>query len=276
MDPSPPPYTEYVQNDQSREEQVPQYEAPTYNQSSQDSKTLQDAMVKFPPTMNGYFQWKMTSTFHLGPTAEQKMFAVTIHSSVFGNKPSLILYDGPTKEDPVMATLKSDKWGRTRPVDIALPPRPGGHHTNAIDVQLVPVSTKHVSPTYTFEIQGTGKGAGRDRFEWRKTQGNEIKELATGHSYGWKLLWLSGPVNGAGGSRKEREMGVASDGTEIVALLAHNASWSMTKGFRFAFMGTGLTGTFGEVWEILTVTSALHLWYLDFQGATAAAAAAAS
>jgi hypothetical protein len=70
-------------------------------------------------------------------------------------------------------------------------------------------------------------------------------------------------------------MGVASDGTEIVALLAHNASWSMTKGFRFAFMSTGLTGIFGEVWEILTVTSALHLWYLDFQDATVAAAAAA-
>lgn len=102
--------------------------------------------------------------------------------------------------------------------------------------------------------------------------GNEVKELATGHSYGWKLVWLSGPIHSAGGSRKEREMGLASDGTEIVALLAHNASWSMTKGFRFAFLATGLTGTFGETWEIMTVTSASHLWYLDYQGATAAAA----
>lgn len=52
-----------------------------------------------------------------------------------------------------------------------------------------------------------------------------------------------------------------------MALLAHNASRSMTKGFRFAFLGTGLTGTFGEVWEILTIMSALHLWQLDFTAA---------
>ncbi|KAJ5895716.1 uncharacterized protein N7473_005115 [Penicillium subrubescens] len=273
MDPSPPPYTEHIQHDQSLEEQIPQYVAPAYNQSSSDSKSLQHAMAKFPPAMNGYFQWKMTSTFHLGLTAEQKLFAVSVHASVFGNKPSLILYDGPTKEDPVLATLKSDKWGRARPVDLTLPPRPHGHHTHAIDLQIVPASTSRVSPTFAFETQGTGKGAGRERFEWRKTHGDEIKELATGHSYGWKLVWLSGPIHSAGGSRKEREMGVASDGTEIVALLAHNASWSMTKGFRFAFLATGLNGTFGETWEIMTVTSALHLWYLDFQGAMAAAAA---
>jgi hypothetical protein len=44
------------------------------------------------------------------------------------------------------------------------------------------------------------------------------------------------------------------------------------EGVHFAFLAAGLTGTFGELWEIMTVTSALHLWYLDFQGATAAAA----
>jgi hypothetical protein len=91
MDSSPPPYTEHIQHGQGREEQVHQYVLPTYNQSSSDSQTLQDAMAKFPPTMNGYFQWKMTSTFHLGPMTEQKLFAVSIHASVFGNKPSLIL-----------------------------------------------------------------------------------------------------------------------------------------------------------------------------------------
>lgn len=131
--------------------------------------------------MNGYLQWKMTSTFHLGPTAKQKLFVVSVHASVFGNKPSLILYDGPTKEDPVLATLKSDKWGRTRAVDIILPPRPHGHHKHAIGLQIVPASTSRVSPTFTFETQAAGKGAGRERFEWRKTHGNEIKELATGH-----------------------------------------------------------------------------------------------
>lgn len=176
--------------------------------------------------MNGYFQWKMTSTFHLGPTAEQNVFAVSIHAFVFGNKPSLILHDGPTKEDPVLARLKSDKWGQTRPVDITLPPRPHGHHTDAIDVQMVPASTSGVSPTYTFETQGPGKGARRERFEWRKTHGNELKELATGHSYAWKLVWPSGPVSSAGGSRKEREMG----GLPAMEQRSWHSSLTMSRG----------------------------------------------
>lgn len=127
--------------------------------------------------MNGCFQWNVTFTFHLGPTAELKLFTVSVHASVFGNKPSLILYDGPTKEDPVLATLKSDKWGRARPVDITLFPRPQGHHTHAIDLQMVPASTSRVSPTFTFEIQGKGKGAGRERFEWRKNMETRSRSL---------------------------------------------------------------------------------------------------
>jgi hypothetical protein len=49
----------------------------------------------------------------------------------------------------------------------------------------------------------------------------------------------------------------------------------MTKGFRFAFMSAGLTGSMGEDWEIVVVTSALQVWFIDVQG-TAASAAAAS
>ena len=50
----------------------------------------------------------------------------------------------------------------------------------------------------------------------------------------------------------------------------------MTKGFRIAFMGTGLTGTLGETWEIVTIASALQLWYLDYQGSVAASGANAA
>ena len=77
-------------------------------------------------------------------------------------------------------------------------------------------------------------------------------------------------MNTAGRSRKERDRGYTSDGLEVVAVIAHNASWSMTKGFRFAFKGSGLTGTFGELWEILVVLSALEMWYLDAQKSAAA------
>lgn len=128
---------------------------------------------------------------------------------------------------------------------------------------------QYVSPTYRFETSVGPKGT-RERFEWRKSHGKEIKELATGISYGWKLVRLAEVVASAR-SRKERDHGSTSDGLEIVALVAHNGSWSMTKGFRFAFMGSGLDGTMGESWEIVVVTTAIQMWLIDIMASAATA-----
>ncbi|KAJ5412758.1 hypothetical protein N7465_005063 [Penicillium sp. CMV-2018d] len=263
-----PPYTEH---DPQAAAQASQYEIPSYTACESTSTS---ATAKFPPAMNGYFQWKLTTTFHLGPTADEKLYAVSTPATVFNNKPTIVLHDGPTNKHPVMATAQGDKWGRSRPVAITLPPRPGSQHQDSIVEQVVPGgSLKHFSPSHMFEISVGPKGTTRERFEWRKSHGNEIKELV-GFSYGWKLVRLTGPVNNVAGSRKERARGYTSDGLEIVALIAHNASWSMTKGFRFAFMGAGLTGTMGENWEVVVVTSALQLWFIDVQGTSATTAGA--
>ncbi|KAJ5502777.1 hypothetical protein N7463_005651 [Penicillium fimorum] len=263
LDALPPPYTE---RDPQTAAEAPQYETPSYTESSSTSAT-----TKFPPSLNGYFQWKLTSTFHLGPTAEEKLFAASTPATVLNNKPSVVLYDGPTDKHPVMATARGDKWGRSRPIAITLPPRPGSQHEQDIVVQVVPGgSLKHISPSYAFETCVGPKGTTPEKFEWRKSQGNEIKELA-GLSYGWKLVRLTPPANNSvGGSRKERDRGYTSDGLEVVAIIAHNASWSMTKGFRFTFLGSGLTGTMGENWEIVVVISAVQMWFIDVQGSSAA------
>lgn len=273
--PSPPPYTESAQ---PSHEGVPPYEAPSYGENADGSKTIRSS-TKFPSVLNGYFQWKLTGTFHLGPSAEEKLFAVTTHANLMSSKPLIELHDGPTNEHPIMATVRADKWGRTKPATITLPARPGSPHVGSIEAQLVPGSSKSsmsASSTWSFEIDANDKGSSRERFEWRSSHGKEIKELATGPSHGWKLVRVSGPGSGVGGSRKKRVAGVTSDGLEIVAIIAHNASFSMTKGFRFAFMGAGLTGTLGEVWEIATLSSALMLWYIDAQKTAAASAVAAS
>ncbi|KAF4765097.1 hypothetical protein N7455_004970 [Penicillium solitum] len=259
LDGLPPPYTE--DDTQSAAHAAPQYEIPSYTACG---STNTSATAKFPPTMNGYFQSKITTTFHLGPTADEKLYAVSIPATVFNNKPTIVLHDGPTNKHPVMATAQSDRWGRSRPVAITLPPRPGSQRQDSI-VEVVPGGPlKHFSPSHMFETSVGPKGITRERFEWRKSHGNEIKELA-GFSYGWKLVRLTGPVSNVAGSRKERPRGYTSDGLEIVALIAHNASWSMTKGFRFAFMGAGLTDTMGENWEIVVVISALQLWFIDVE-----------
>lgn len=67
-----------------------------------------------------------------------------------------------------------------------------------------------------------------------------------------------GPEVGEGVKRKERGGGSASDGREVFTVAAHNPTWSMPTGRRFAFIGMGLTGTLGKQWEMVTVTSALQ------------------
>lgn len=65
---------------------------------------------------------------------------------------------------------------------------------------------------------------------------------------------------------------MSSDGLEIVAVIAHNASMSMTKGFRFNYTTTG-NRTLGEDWEVITLVSALQLWLLDVLGVSNAGTA---
>ncbi|KAJ5529273.1 hypothetical protein N7527_002666 [Penicillium freii] len=135
-----PPYTEH---DPQSAAQAPQYEIPSYTAGESTSSS---ATAKFPPAMNGYLQWKLTTTFHLGPTTDEKLYAVSTPATVFNNKPTIVLHDGPTNKHPVMATAQGDKWGRSRPVAITLPPRPGSQHQDSIVEQVVPGgSLKHFS-----------------------------------------------------------------------------------------------------------------------------------
>ncbi|KAJ5612794.1 hypothetical protein N7510_005988 [Penicillium lagena] len=158
--------------------------------------------------------------FPLGPDSRGEAFRSVNSCQYVRQEAEVTLHDGPTDKDPIMATVHTDKWGRTRPAIITLPLRPEGSHGDAIVEEMIPV--KHISPTFTFETNAAGKGAGRVRFEWRKSHGNEITELATGHSYDWRVVWLSVPENTVCGSRKEPPQGISGDGMEIVATLAHS------------------------------------------------------
>jgi hypothetical protein len=267
-DPAPPSYTKC---DAQTTGQALQNDTPSYPQST--GGPVFNATTKFPTAMNGYLEWKLSTTFHLGPTADEKLYAFSTHTNRFGNKPSVVLHEGLTDKHPVMATARGDRWGRNRPIMLSLPAHLGSQ-TSADNVEeMVPGTRKKMAHSFTFTTSVGPKGTRKESFEWRQSHGHEIKDLA-GHSFGWKLVRLMGPLNTTGGSRKQRDRGYTSDGLEVVAVIAHNASWSMTKGFRFAFMGSGLAGTLGEVWEILVVLSALELWYLDSQSSAAAATSA--
>ncbi|KAJ6020444.1 hypothetical protein N7540_005948 [Penicillium herquei] len=247
----------------------------TGNSGSDSSKTApsQNAMSKFPATMKGYFKWdnRKTPIFHLGMAGKNsKLFAVSTFSNVSTNNPSVILYDGATHEDPILATFtaSANKWDRMKPGTFHLPVRSGSFYKREIVALMTPQLQGKLGawePVWKFSAPITTDGTQKQRFEWRRSRAKEVERIATGDLYGWKLVRVSGPNRGSGGPRKQRDFGFTSDGLEIVAVFAHNSSNRMAKALRFAFMGTGLTGELGEVWEIMAVVSALQLWYCRSQ-----------
>jgi hypothetical protein len=186
----------------------PTGEVPAYEPST-DFGTVA-ATTKFSPALNGSCPWNLITTFHLGPTAEEKLYAVSSHAS-FSNKPSMVVHDNSANEHAVMAMAICGKWGRNRPVAITLASRPGSAHEHDMVESLIPGSLNQVSPTYTFETLAGQMGTARERFESRRGHGNEIKELV-GHTHGWKLVLLTGPVTSVDESKNERSHGYTSDG----------------------------------------------------------------
>ncbi|KAE8153109.1 hypothetical protein BDV25DRAFT_137182 [Aspergillus avenaceus] len=254
----PPPYSEY-DHPSGHAEQSPQYEA-SY---TANSTTLHAATRKIPPILNGYLHWTSTKDLYLGPSAQERLYAVSIQTAKTGQQ-TIVLHDGPTDRHPPLGKSESDGYLRAKYFLITLPPRSGSGGNPVIEQIDGVMPYKRMAPTFSFTVSGAEKRTTREVFQWRSSHGKEIKELG-GFSYGWKLVRLSHSTDEAGASRSHRPLGCTSDGKEIVAVIAHNSSWSLTKGFRFAFMGSGLTGTMGEKWETMALVSAVQLWCMDYQ-----------
>ncbi|OHE98150.1 hypothetical protein CORC01_06518 [Colletotrichum orchidophilum] len=274
---APPSYEEAVPN--AAQDALPEYTTPSNNNhpaGSSSSTALAAATIKFPPTLNCYFQWAFTRTFILGPSNEEKLFAASLHSGFRTKRREINLHDGPSDKHPVLATIGKPWTAKTQTsATITIPPRPERGDTTAFETEIsgVPFSLDQTAAR-VFSIAVGGKQTGTEprteRFQWRNSRGGEVSELAHGGTYGWKLVRLSdvaagAGVGAAGGSRRERDAGFTSDGHEIVAVLSTNFK-SLTKGLKFSFAGSGLTGTLGEKWEIVTVATALWTWYAHIEG----------
>ncbi|PLB53539.1 hypothetical protein P170DRAFT_435147 [Aspergillus steynii IBT 23096] len=244
------------------------------NESGEDAFSahhgFSSAPSRFPATLNGYFQWKFTSTFHLGPSGDDKRFAVSTQTPFLRSKQTTILHAGPSDQDPPLACVEGDQSMRDRACPITIAGQPPGiealHHATPYT---------RTPPTFAVDVRGPEKRPQREQFEWRTSRGNEVRQL-TGHSVsGWKLVRLARTVGPGGDHRPHRAFGCASDGREVVAVLARNVSASMTKALKFQFLGSGLDGSMGETWEIMAVITALQLWYYDMLSATMASTTAA-
>ncbi|KAK8094437.1 hypothetical protein PG997_001122 [Apiospora hydei] len=111
----------------------------------------------------------------------------------------------------------------------------------------------------------------RERFEWRHSRGNEVKQLDKLNS-GWKLVRIHSEADGVGGTRRARDAGASSDGKELVAVFAEVSGWSASKVVKFKFLGSGATGEMGPRWALMAVMTALRIW--DTQNGLSESAAA--
>ncbi|KAL5363434.1 hypothetical protein BJX96DRAFT_155725 [Aspergillus floccosus] len=239
-------------------EPLPSYAPPAYTPAARVPSTIQPATTKVPSALSGYWQWKLTRTVLLGVSAEKALFAVSTHTHLFSNRQSIVLHDGPSSKHPPLATLESDITGSKRPCIITVPRNGETPSQGPVVVELDanPERKYHKEPSFSFScVVGEGKTATEEEFEWRRSHGKEIKELDK-YSSGWKLVRMS----------------AATATCDVVALLAHNSSMSMTKAFRFAVRGSGILGTMGRDWEVMTLISAVHMFNLDLQTAATLAA----
>ncbi|KAH9884159.1 hypothetical protein F4778DRAFT_787930 [Xylariomycetidae sp. FL2044] len=251
---------------------------------------------RFPVNLSAFFRWKFTMTFHLGERKEAPLFAVTAHTG-WTAKPLLELHDGPGEDDPIIATANSAGGYRGRDsvlmvgvgVGVGVP-QPATRTKKGEEVRMTPIQmpcaqSSWRSASFPFQVEvvwppgggGGGKGGGSssssssssrvERFEWRHSKGAEIRDMDV-ISYGWKLVRLDGPARsggGGGGKRAEREVGLTSDGLEVVAAWGHDINWSMTQDWKFRFLGSGATGELGDRWAVTAVISSLKIWHLEYQ-----------
>lgn len=148
-------------------------------------------------------------------------------------------------------------------MDVTLPPLPG-----EVRVQPIPVAAPGLmSSTFTFRVEVPWPVAGpnggsnvqwrKEAFEWRRSNSLAVSALG-GSSQGWKLVRLSKEL--PPGGRTVAGTGPPSgDGFEVVAACT-TAVMSLTKLWKFCFLGTGVSGALGERWAVMAVISGLATW----------------
>jgi hypothetical protein len=269
---APPPYAppppEYP--DSKPPQDAPEYSIPRLGpealagRPSSSSSQPAAGTLMFPPRISCHH--KMLRTY-IGVSKDNPLWTVT-GPKLFG-RPDSVLHTTADKESPALAFFGPLKGSKYTKSVVKVPARPGGDRAEDVEVAM----TGDYANSHLFHIQ-VGQDRHTESFEWRNSGGKEVRDLGQSRiGKGYKLVRFTTTEQGRGGERTEREWGFTSEGEEIVAIGAHTSSWST--GPNFAFMGTGLTGAFGETWEIVAVASWLRLVQLAQEQAAAAGAAAA-
>lgn len=261
--PPPPPYTEAPDGSHEQAETLRGLEAQT------PAGPMTSPYWPFPSIMGAYYQWKMTGTFHLGESPDQRLYAVSVHTgwSLNGRGgPGVVLHNGPTNKDPRLATAGEESRWHNFSLNsiITLPSLPGSPQETCTEIMRAGTDQKTVKFQFSIEV-GHGKELRREEFVWQTvSKGEEAKKLADApFEAGFKLIRASDRTGGSGGTASKEAEG---DLQEVLAVFAWNRSLSITKPFRIQFTGDHRTAVMGERWALMVVITGLRLWGLKHQG----------
>ncbi|KAK5651430.1 hypothetical protein OQA88_12518 [Cercophora sp. LCS_1] len=165
----------------------------------------------------------------------------------------LIFYNGPSKEHAPLARAKPAGFAAK---DFAITlPAVSPHDPERTEIM------RHVSSLWQKDMYWFAfpVGDATERFEWRRSRGEEVKDVRNGAGRGWKLVRMGDiiPAGERGGEHEHNsgggDYGVSSDGREIVAVWADYGSLSLSKMGTIEFRGSGATEELGNMWRVMVV-----------------------
>lgn len=225
--------------------------------------------------------WSKTKTYHLG-TSTSPLYTGKETVSWTG-KFTITLHTGSTTDGACIASSTSGGISQNKAV-ITIP---ASHASDAGkgEGEVNEPFRRHVSlkhETWDFVLAITsGNERHAEKFEWRRSHGDETASLRDGKStYGWKLVRLhSGESISADTRDDSRVQGESSDGKEVVAVWTDDTqTWfrGAEKGFvgKFEFTGSGAASDgsgLGEQWKLFAALSALHMRQVNLQYTQSAA-----
>ncbi|KAI2462984.1 hypothetical protein F4781DRAFT_418104 [Annulohypoxylon bovei var. microspora] len=247
----------------------------------------------FPSLMKAYYQWSLLGikVFNLcGPSGEhERLFAVEQHtgysfSGPLGIRPGMILYNGTSTKDRILAAAGDESQMGARPYAfnpntiILLPPRVPGSKFMVREMMRARSIGNGVTFQFSLDV-GLGEKTGRETFEWRKIMKAEKDEEAK--QGGFKLFRV--PSSSSSGSSSQAvpsssSSAVAADSnSEVFALFAWTKTFSNPNHpFTLELKVDGLATGLGESWTLAVVITAARLWMLHMCGKTNRPVVAAS
>jgi hypothetical protein len=233
-------------------------------------------------TAPDYSPWAITKVYHLGTTTDTPPLYTCKETVSWSGKLTINLREGSTAGGALVANLRSESVHQSRTViTIFNAGYPGNEQTGELFRRHD--SLKHETWDLVVAVV-TGNQRRADKFEWRRSHGDETASLPDGRStHSWELFRLrSGDSTSADVGDGDRVLEESSDVKEVVAV------WAVEIETRFRllyveakleFTGSGAAtgeGGLGKHWKLCAAMSALHIRQLNLHHATAASTTTAA